>query len=149
MITRSIRCSFAWPLELLHPSCDAQNMFWHMRGTADQAQMNVVRGWREASRTPRTCNSLIPTDRTPVHSIYSESCCSLRRMRRAAEGQQVSSFAPNPRVDFTSLSVPMITHLCVMIPPPKKRVLPIQKDARRLTRPQAQSDTPASRPREH
>ena len=42
------------------------------------------------------------------------------------------SVPPQERADNTSLSVLLITHMCVMIPPPKKRGSPPQKVARRL-----------------
>ena len=97
----AVRCSSARPLDLLHPSCDAQNLFWHLRGTADQAQVDDVRGRREARRTPRTSNPQRPKPRRTGHSPASSAQRGAALCAGCAEKQQepqiLSSQEPTSR----------------------------------------------------
>ena len=59
---------------------------------------------------------------TSLRIVCSESCCSLSKMRTAAGKTANAVLLPTGESTITSLAVLIITHLCVMIPPPKKRV---------------------------
>ena len=103
---------------------------------------------REASHAPRTRNPRIPKGCTFVRPTCSESSCSLSKMRRA-EAKAPSALPLSTREPTRRRSLSESLHTCVWWhPPPKKTVSRSKKVARRLMRPQAQSDSPASRPRE-
>ena len=148
----AIRCPFTWLLDLLHPSCDAQNMFWHLRDAAGQATKKVVGGRREASRTLCTWYPHIPKVLTPVLIVCSESCCSLRRMRIVA-GRRASALLLPTRESSSRHHVALRpnhhTPMCDD-PPPEKSGFSSRLTSVDTMRPiPARNYDPASRPREH